>query len=319
MAERFEIQIAQAKRIAERYTNTSRTMENYSTSIQNISGYLHGSSYEGIRQVLRRLAEENRINAEKVRALEAALSSCMELYEGTEKRILDGETAKKVSVETAGGENGGNAGEEEDIWDFLCDALMQVIGGDFYDDGNWLGVLLSVLVGCIPVVGQLCDARDVLANIGKLIDDGPQASEWIALIFSGIAFVPLIGDLLKHGDEGADAAGGIIKHGDELLSPLKKYADEFNDFMDKNIFSKLDDFISGRPTAENIRNAVEEFLNKDTGFFEMTPKKYLRDLIKALSKDTLTNWAQEHLDDQGNQSSEEIGSAVRIRNFVWAA
>ena len=64
---------------------------------------------------------------------------------------------------------------------------MQVIGGDLYDGGNWLGVLLSVLVGCIPVVGQLCDARDVLANIGKLIDDGPQESEWIALFFSGIA------------------------------------------------------------------------------------------------------------------------------------
>ena len=95
MAEKFEIQIAQAKRIAERYINTSRTMENYSTSIQNISGRLHGSSYEGIRRVLKRLAAENQINAEKVRGLEAALSSCMELYEGTEKRILKRGNCKK--------------------------------------------------------------------------------------------------------------------------------------------------------------------------------------------------------------------------------
>lgn len=318
MAERFEIQIAQVKRIAEQYANTSRTMENCSISIQNISGCLHGSSYERIRQVLKRLAEENRVNAEKVRALEAAISSCMELYEGTEKRILDGETAKTVSVETSGGESNGNAGEE-DIWDFLYDTLMQVIGGDFYDDGNWLGILLSVLVGCIPFVGQLCDLRDVLANIGKLIDDGPQASEWIALIFSGVAFVPLIGDFLKHADEGAEAAGGIVKHMDDLKSPLKEYTKEFHDFMDKNVFSKLDDFIGREPTAENIRHAVEEFLNKDTGFFHMTPKKYLEDLIKALSKDVLTNWAREHIDNPETLNNEEIRSAVRIGDFVWAA
>lgn len=318
MAERFEIQITQAKRIAERYTNTSRTLENCSTSIQNISGCLHGASYEKVRQVLKKLAEENRVNAEKVRILEAAINSCMELYEGTERRILDGETAKEVTVENSGGESGGNTGEE-DIWDFLYDTFMQVIGGDFYDDGNWLGILLSVLVGCIPVVGQICDLRDVFANIGKLIDDGPQISEWIALLFSGAAFIPLFGDFLKHANKGADAAGGIVKHMDDLQSPLKEYTKEFHDFMEKNVFRKLDDFIGREPTAENIRHAVEEFLNKNTGFFNMTPKKYLEDLVKALSKDVLTNWAREHIDAPKTLNNEEIGSAVRIQNFVWAA
>lgn len=317
MAERFEIQMESAKRVAERCEKTYQDIEKYSASIQNISNSLPGNSYAQIRVILQNLAEENNLHANQVKALEYAVNTCLELYAAAEKRIVEGETAKAISSEKTEGNGTTSPTEEENILDSLIDILMQVLG--ISDEGSFFAVLIRVLLDFVPILGKALDFWDLGVNIGRLIDDGPQASEWVSLIFSVIGFVPIFGELVKYGDEGIEAAGGIVKHSDDLWSPVKKYADKCNDFMEKNILNKLDEIISGNPTVDKIRHAVENLWNCDTGFFEMTPGEYLKELLQEMKENNIVDWIQKNVDGQSQLNHEEIGDATIIREFAWAA
>lgn len=320
----FGIRMDNARRVSEKYTGTYRAMKNYSASIQGISNNLPGGSYENVKRVLQGIARQNDLNAESVQKLEKALEACIALYAQTEKRIVEHSNANPQAIEKPESHQGGTApdssSEEESIWDYLWDAIMQMVGGDFYDDGNLLGIIGSVLIGCIPVLGQICDVRDLIADIANLIDDGPQTSEWFQLGFTLLGFIiPAIGDYIKHADEGAEAAGGIVKHGDEIISGIRPYIDDFNDFFQKNIFDKLDDLIGNTPSLDKIRQGLEKFLNINTGFFDKTTGEILYEFIEKFTGDTVVDWVQENWDGNGLQR-EDLGSVSMLRRgFVCAA
>ena len=59
-------------------------------------------------------------------------------------------------------------------------------------------MIVTVVLGCIPYVGQAIDAYNILRCIYNLTRAPTDSDHWIALVLSLIAVVPLFGDALKN-------------------------------------------------------------------------------------------------------------------------
>lgn len=189
--------------------------------------------------------------------------------------------------------------------DYLKTAFWQALGGDFEDDSNMLGALLSVIIGFIPIVGTIADIRDLIADIYNLIDDGPQTSEWVDLGFTAIGLIPALGDFLKHGDEVGDFLKGIFKNADAA-----KHIDEATDAMKhagnfvSGAVDKVDDFKKAfnEKTIEKIMGPLKDMLSKKL------PDKLVDALKKALGKDiakegTVKDFLKELISSEINEAT----------------
>ncbi|WP_454723988.1 MULTISPECIES: hypothetical protein [Cupriavidus] len=59
-------------------------------------------------------------------------------------------------------------------------------------------MVVSVVLGCIPGVGQAIDAYNILRSLYQLIRDSDSADNWLELVLCLIALVPGFGDALKN-------------------------------------------------------------------------------------------------------------------------
>lgn len=161
---------------------------------------------------------------------------------------------------------------------YVWDALRQTVGGDFVDESNLLGITLSVVVGCVPVLGQIADVRDFVADIYNLIDEGPTVEEWVALGFTTVGLIPGIGDFLKHGDEAGDVVGDVVKtlsrnadkadevadavknllkKGDDVFSAVGGKIDQFNNFMKDNVADKIMNKVDELPAYHKMKDSID--------------------------------------------------------------
>lgn len=173
--------------------------------------------------------------------------------------------------------------------DYLRTAFCQAILGDFTEDSNVLGVALSVLIGCIPVVGLIADIRDLVADVYNLIDDGPETKEWVALGFSIVGIIPVLGDYLKHSDEVADILkhgddfGDLVKHVDDFVSDASKKVDDLKKLWDEKVIKKIAEPIKKelkKPIPDKGVDFVKKVLNKN-----ITDETTVGDLFKELGKE----------------------------------
>ena len=201
--------------------------------------------------------------------------------------------------------------------DYLRTALLQAIGGDFVDDSNALGVLLSVVIGCIPYLGLAADIRDLIADIYNLIDDGPQKSEVIDLIFTAVGFIPLLGDFLKHGDEVGDVLKGIFKNADaaKYIDEAADGAKHAGDFISEAV-KKIEDFKKtfNEKTIDKLTDPIKKALK------EKLPDKMVDALEKALGKninkdDTVGDFLKELISEEVN---EETGIPTSLQDLLKA-
>lgn len=310
------IEAGRARGIAGQYGTMSRKTKNYGWSLQNVYNSLSQESFRDVKRILAQIMEKNLQNAENLELMEQKLKVIADLYENTEDKILNrqADTVKDIqkAVEQAK-DKAADSESEESIWDYLGEALAQVIKGDFTEDSNALGTLLSVLVGFVPVVGLFADIRDLIADVWNLIDDGPKTSEWIALGLTIVGIIPGVGDFLKHGDEVgtvlknsdsiADSVqeftGGIMKNKDELVSTIIKYSDEVDDFMDKNVYGKIsnviDELVDEIPEGGGIKNLLENFLDKSWKK-DVTTRDVLEEIIWKFTGEGVKNWVSENID-----------------------
>ena len=166
----------------------------------------------------------------------------------------------------------------------------EVLYGDFYTgDPTVQGILLSVIIGMVPIVGQIADCRDLVADIYNLCTDGQTAEEWASLILTTIGFIPGLGDGLKKSDEIAD----VIKRSDIvqtiLQSDIYKHVNTVSDVSKEYIHSgrKL---ISSK-TDPLIKKAIhaKDKINKEI-ISEIQKNEYMKTFIKKgkrISKDIL--------------------------------
>lgn len=77
--------------------------------------------------------------------------------------------------------------------------LWGVLQGDFHDDPSTAQIVTGTVISMIPLVDQLCDVRDVVANCRKINEDSSNKAYWLALALTLIGLFPSLGSLLKGG------------------------------------------------------------------------------------------------------------------------
>lgn len=54
-----------------------------------------------------------------------------------------------------------------------------------------------MILSMIPLINQICDIRDIIANVKKIYQDTHDTMAWVALILALVELFPLLGTLVK--------------------------------------------------------------------------------------------------------------------------
>jgi hypothetical protein len=77
------------------------------------------------------------------------------------------------------------------------DWFWGLVQGDFKEDPSAAQIIIGTAIGCIPIVGQIMDVRDICANLQKIKKDPQDVLLWVGLVVTLIGLVPGAGDLVK--------------------------------------------------------------------------------------------------------------------------
>ena len=70
------------------------------------------------------------------------------------------------------------------------------IFGDAFEDPTVASTTGQIIIGCIPIVGQIADARDVAIGIHKIWSTGGKTG-WAQTGLALVGFIPILGDYIK--------------------------------------------------------------------------------------------------------------------------
>ena len=87
----------------------------------------------------------------------------------------------------------GPASQDKSTWDWLWESIQ----GDFNDNRSTGQIAFDTGVSMIPVIDQICDVRDLIANCKKINQDRNDSWAWVALCLTLIGLFPSIGSLVK--------------------------------------------------------------------------------------------------------------------------
>lgn len=324
-------------------------VRNTVSDLENMSSQM-GSEIQALRDVLSQIRNSgsygytarnlsNAISAnekymQSIKKMHQVLSETILLYENTEKRIVsnvdgarqrDSTDEKVVSDVTGDSEDGG-------FWDYIGTALWQAFAGDFTDESNGLGIVLSVVIGFVPIVGQVADVRDLIADIYNLIDDGPETSEWVALGFTVVGLLPGIGDFLKNADKLepvlkhlddisealGDATRGVIRNADEIFTKVDDVVKRFNDIFDEKVVShvmdKFDDMLENVPDVKKAAQGLQTILKKEINGAGDTVADFVKELCKEASgiEDKIQSFISDGIDSIFRKDDMESVGAAKL-------
>ncbi|MTH48949.1 hypothetical protein [Intestinirhabdus alba] len=75
--------------------------------------------------------------------------------------------------------------------------IWETIQGDFNENQTTGQVVTGTLISMIPLVDQICDVRDLVANCKKIKEDENSTGPWVALVLTLIGLFPSLGSLVK--------------------------------------------------------------------------------------------------------------------------
>jgi hypothetical protein len=75
--------------------------------------------------------------------------------------------------------------------------FWEAIEGDFSESRSTSQILVDAGISMIPLVDQVCDVRDLIANCRKLGRDYKDTWAWVALVLTLIGLFPTLGSLVK--------------------------------------------------------------------------------------------------------------------------
>ena len=91
-------------------------------------------------------------------------------------------------------------GEQEDTKEPSSNPLVwfwEAVEGDFNENRSTSQILVDAGISMIPLVDQVCDLRDLIANCRKLSKDQSDVWNWVALVLTLIGLFPALGSLVK--------------------------------------------------------------------------------------------------------------------------
>lgn len=289
-------------------------------------------SYGAVVAALAIIISNSEKNVQSVKKMEEVLYEAATLYVNTEKGIVSGEVDTERS-HGGGGKSFDDDSEEDSedgFWDYILEALAQAFGGDFTDESNILGTILSVIIGFTPV-GLIADVRDLIADIYHLIDDGPETKEWVDLLFTTIGLIPGVGDFVKHADDLApvlknldeiadglaEATQGVIKNIDEIYSAVEDVVKQFNDVFDAKVVSKItdkiDELLEEVPDVKKAIDQVKEVFDISINKEGDTIGDFVSDLCEELSgiEDGVKDFITDTIDSIFGNDEASVGDATK--------
>ena len=93
-------------------------------------------------------------------------------------------------------ETGSKAPSDKNTWVWLWESIQ----GDFNDNRSTGQIAFDAAISMIPVVDQVCDARDIIANcksIAQSEEHDDNTWKWVALALTLIGLFPSLGSLVK--------------------------------------------------------------------------------------------------------------------------
>ena len=130
-----------------------------------------------------------------------------QLYGTTQVAANDGGTTAPAQSDQNG----------EGVGAFVEGAVL----GNFSDNHSWSATAGQVVVGFVPIVGQIADARDTVASVGQVLRG--EEGGWLNLGASIVGWVPGIGDAAKAAIRGG---GNLAEAGVDVGKTVARNADE---------------------------------------------------------------------------------------------
>ncbi|MEJ6475923.1 hypothetical protein [Pseudoalteromonas piscicida] len=89
--------------------------------------------------------------------------------------------------------------EANDIATQAGDWLWGTLQGDFNQNPSTSQIVVGTLISMIPIIDQVMDLRDIIANVMLLTDDDEanDTDAWLAFTLTGIGLVPIVGSAVK--------------------------------------------------------------------------------------------------------------------------
>jgi hypothetical protein len=157
------------------------------------------------------------------------------------------------------------------IWDGITDGAKWVGGvlaGDFKEEPSTGQIIANMIVTMIPGIDQLGDARDIVANLKKLLWDRRwnEAGMWLSLLLCLIGLIPELGSLAK----------GIIKVAMRNTAKLADLLAVFNFFKKGNGVHWLREFAERLPTeyASAAANKLKELLDRSASYLQQARNRW---------------------------------------------
>ncbi len=136
------------------------------------------------------------------------------------------------------------------------------LAGDFADDQSYGQIAFGTVVTLIPVVDQVGDVRDIVANLHRLTfrKQYTEFSPWFGLVVTIIGCVPEVGSVIKGV---VKALFKAIKSGAKKL-PLTKLIRLLNSLGEGNVIKFLRDLLDkikdyGKNAGKTIRKILKAF------------------------------------------------------------
>jgi hypothetical protein len=165
---------------------------------------------------------------------------------------------------------------------YTLDTFEMVILGDFSENFTEAGLVINVIIGFIPIAGQIADVRDLVANVINVFDPDLSAEEkfW-GVALSAFGFIPGLGDLkhLKHADE----VSAAVRRGDNAGNARRGTAGRNDPHGDGG---------RAQTKAEKQVEELKEQLKTQTGKEAKQTKQKIKNIEKSAAKDKKgeTHW-----------------------------
>lgn len=197
--------------------------------------------------------------------------------------------------------------------------LSEVALGDFHEgQSTWTGTLTNVVVGVIPIAGQVADARDTAAAVKKVWSQPTSGWAWAGLGMAIIGWIPLLGDAAKGGTkvvrkaatkvETKSAASGL---GEQLIRQEKRSGlnvdvatQEHRHMADYRLGSGKDVESAHLVNSSSVRH-IDDYM-RDKALTVLLPKKHHRAFDDYWKK-----WARKKIADA------KPGEEVRVTVKEW--
>lgn len=155
--------------------------------------------------------------------------------------------------------------------------VWETIQGDFNENQTTGQVVTGTLISMIPLVDQICDIRDLVANCKKIKEDEDNTWPWVALVLTLIGLFPTLGSLVKGSMKvmllsGRKAFMNATKNGSLIAKSLDSAIALLNKFLDMpatryvlkaqkiyNAYHYLEKQVRALKAAINVKSLLSAF------------------------------------------------------------